>query len=312
VPEKIANHLHESLQQTVEKLPRIDSAIQTLATIVVDTGETVAGVRLDHMAFSPNWFSIDAFIPDSAAAHPTCTVVLRVHAGLFRNTKRSDNYDGLPASLVFGPCAWYSTYGVPGRGVAQWLDSTGYLATSTRWPYGGSEYGGFEYAMLPSQEHGPHERWDNMIAMYGPAGTRLAACAAGRPNACTNYMLAAQSAVAVSARRASEARGRITLGRGPGTNHSDALLEIMMARMERDLGPARFDQFWKSNLSVPAAFAAASGEPLEDWVRRHLIAMTAPYHAGPLPGETVLLISALAALMLLSFGVYEVGKRGRF
>jgi hypothetical protein len=90
------------------------------------------------------------------------------------------------------------------------------------------------------------------------------------------------------------------------------MLELLMSKMESDLGAERFRQFWKSDLPIPDAFAAARGEPLEVWLRRQVIGTTAPYRAGPLPSATVLLVTIVMSVALMMIGVYAVGNRARF
>ena len=136
VPAAFSNEFRESVERSFAAFPRHEPTSRLLVSVVVDTGETIAGIELDRVAKSPGWYTSDAFLPGSIA-ESTCSVVLRIHSDEFAYLKtRGWDMRTAPPGFGLGPCPWYSAYGNPGRGVSAWLDSTGNLAVRAKWPYG--------------------------------------------------------------------------------------------------------------------------------------------------------------------------------
>jgi hypothetical protein len=311
VPEVFVQRVGSLVRALEHPAPR-DSTVRVVITFAIDTGESVAGTPAERAS---GVLSMDVF-PPGTVAHNACVVVVhasdaemlapvsplpppgrrRIGSGL-----QYLSYDGRG-----GPCAWYAKYGIPGRAIARWLDSTGYGAlnadTHGSW---------FSYNLITSHlGSGPFSFGD----------LQFGACYAGRTHACEAMVLGVRNdngwqridgAVGTP--------GWTGAGRRPPGN-SNAIAARMLTELESELGPAGFARFWKSDAPVAVAFAAATGEPLGAWMSRDIrmgatsidVRAGRVYHAGPLPTPIVCVGLVFMVPLVLTLGVRAVARRGEF
>ena len=282
-----ARLMRAAAESELAKNPRRDTSLRIVIGFAVDT-TAITGRRDDDLPWSA-----DIFPPNPDAAN-TCAVVVRVHspkALLASDTDRLRNLGG----GVLGPCAWYAAYGVPGRGVAQWLDST--------------EHGAFvnDPRSLLGRKRSPVSDWWYTEWFWGMREKESLACIAGRDDVCTRLVLQAHMPYSdwdfylvtpgYAGRQRWWSTRRLDFG------------GFTLALLERQVGPDAFRSFWKSDLGFPDAFAVASGEPMNHWVRRELTALYAPYRPGPLPSSQTGLALLIALPGSIALGLWAVRRR---
>jgi hypothetical protein len=201
------------------------------------------------------------------------------------------NQDETVPTNVLGPCRFYAAYGLPGSRISEWLASGGAGFTMT--PAGIEEVQLFE-----------RRRFLGLRSSFLALPSAAEACLAGRKESCTAVVMPRQTSSGLT-------KGAlITRDRYPERIHSfdrDPRLSrrytrdaaTLVADIEADFGTERFQAFWSSEQPMDAAFAAAFGLPLGDWVHDWLSARYQPDKLGPgLSWETL-----LYSLALISFCV---------
>lgn len=216
--------------------------------------------------------------------------------------------DAAAVQLV-GPCAYYRAFGIPGPRVEAWL-------RDRAWSFVG---GGTWNQRAPQVDLSSELRWRNSFPLESMlvvetslvflAGMSIdgVQCASGELDACDHAVQARRSLGAPGFWNGNVLyRSYPTLGwqeyasyRAFGRREPS-----LLADMVRTLGRERFARFWTSNESVPAAFEAVAGEPLNRWTVRW---MGAQY--GPVPprgagvttwgGAMSLILVVLAILVAL-------------
>lgn len=302
VPEELRQRLQAIAMRDLADLPRRDTNIAIRVALVTDTAKTLLGAPVHN----PSGQSFDVFPPRSVR-DDACIVVLRIGSRPVAGARRLGNLMQLwPTawtSNVLRQCEWFAAFGVPGRGMHAWLDSTHYA------PIGSL---GFRAQMRSFLVAPSDYEWS---PGFRPVAINrdLPACASGHGAPCD--AVAMQSA----ARRIAESGGsNILLTRGwigsnrwwPAPNNTAAT--FLIVRMERELGADAFAKVWQSDLDIPAAFAAARGVAFDKWAQDEARALAGNYHTGPLPSAWVWFSYVLAVPTLLALGIHGVKKRGSF
>ncbi len=154
-------------------------------------------------------------------------------------------------TLFLGPCAFYAAFSRPGAQIEEWLASTNYRA-----------------AMKPAWTVGalPLDRvWPRVY------GVDLYACAAGNAAACRSGFFTPELPLYLQRWEPSRSvpgivevlRSYYFQSWGFGA-HTNRLLSDLLV----DMGEERFAVFWSADGELEAAFSAAFGLRLEDWLMR--------------------------------------------
>jgi hypothetical protein len=247
--------------------------------LVEDTAKTLAGLPMGHN----RWLYVHVFPPDSTTA--VCRVLARVRVDLAsRHANDGANYvrrivteeiaTQYSGRTILGPCAIYATFGKPGPRVAEWLAQTAWRpGRAVDWNRESpvlrdeyfARYGIPQPAVDFTGTNTPawqmrYQLSDNGIACVGGDGLR-----------CVSGVLEPAFAMPGDSGWRS---GVIDLGSpwfSPRVTSAVSLgpsVEWVLSDMVHDLGRRRFETFWASAATVPAAFEAASGVPLSAWLER--------------------------------------------
>jgi hypothetical protein len=278
-PDSIASILIAATR-TAWRTSQPGTHVPVIVAFVQDTTSQLDGLPIG----ANNYGYAHVFRPDSEAA--ACRVVVRIGErlsnGNTKSARRLANWmmmRGAPTQPsqinMLGPCLLYATYGVPGPQVENWLDNTDWLAARSMAPSHASPswIGEFQYTyhggpMAVGMFGYPADlRWqvrsrlsDDAIACIGGATARCATGLLHGVSSMPEDSVWHQHVIDVQSYAVSYGVARTnTLGPASGWVLSD---------MIHDLGPQRFAEFWRSSDSVPAAFASAAHEPLDDWLYR--------------------------------------------
>ncbi len=187
---------------------------------------------------------------------------------------------------VYGPCAFFAAFGMPGHGIRDWLERTQYDAarwadwTSASVTSAGRD-GGSWYA-LPGDD---------------------ARCAARGGSACLTMIGLDPVATAEAGVGSSVSVAGIL---GPFETHdsiwtptASVLKRRLLADMVRQLDPDRFRVFWTSEDAPAAAFERATGMPLATWVHAWLAGQVVRpvTHAGASFSAFAWFVAALPLLL---------------
>lgn len=180
---------------------------------------------------------------------------------------------------ALGPCAFFAAFGLPGKGVAQWL-----------------EYRGYDVAWLPDWTVRPHapypmerstatEWFETTLSHLGGVTTpgdylgyaglywesgSLLSCATGKVEGCHRYFFTL--------------RGDLVRHPMPGAyegipSFNDATGRVL-ATLVREQGPERFAKFWRSPLPPQQAFDAAFTVPFDQWAPAWAKSNFPPFNVG--------------------------------
>lgn len=207
---------------------------------------------------------------------------------------------GLAGSQRFlGTCGFYVAFGAPGREVASWLRSTR-LASA-------------RYLVAPWTFTGDTSRLDlsERYAFYYGASIDLAACRAGRIEACADLLSPDARALPPLASVRPALWDELS-SYEPGTDvyatgfqwsegrRSD-VQSGLLAALAKDIGPERFGEIWRGSKSLAESYEAESGRPLTAWVADHVAQRTFPFRAGP--GLSPVSAALGIALVLIALGL---------
>lgn len=236
--------------------------------LLPDTGRTTG-------AYS-SWF-----LRPRRAGEP-CTVVLHLIDGPDQTYAPRRDVDRL------GVCGLYAAAGMPGPGIAAWLDTTRSKSALGHRPSAPSEnartlnraLGGYILSSLP-----------------------VVACASGRDEACGPALLDP----------ASGRRRLPTVASAAGIDErafvqayvfemNDFPGEVV-AQLRQALGEARFTQWWASELGPAEAYEALSGEPFAAFAQRYLKQHVGTRQPGPLHAGLPLALGMLLAVGLAYWAI---------
>jgi hypothetical protein len=232
------------------------------------------------------WYSTWYLRPAVAGDPCAIVIVLRESRGQTFSPRASDRRLGI--------CGLYARHGMPGPGIAAWLDRTqaaSALADTTlprteattyydplRWIGGG--------AMLQSLAH--------------------VACAAGRDEACEPAMFDPEANV--------QRRVQLDIPREPRLAIAypfdmRSYPGDVTAALRQSMGPAVFAEWWTSALPPREAYEALRDEPFAAWARRYLASEIASRKAGPLRAGLPLGLGIGLMLLLAAASVWRTGRQ---
>jgi hypothetical protein len=195
------------------------------------------------------------------------------------------------ADQLLGPCAFYRSFGIPGRRIGQWLIGGGWLvAFESSW----------KRVPPPLDARWPTFRY---FAGQSPAFAFLPAsafgCISGDREKCATDLVSLGIGNAILSSATTSLTPSTDLGTGRlGIIRFGPRSPQMMAAIERDLGAARFQTFWQSDQDLRPAFERSAGRALGSWTSGWMAAqygriVRGPY-ADPLGIVAGLLLAALS------------------
>ena len=268
------------------------SRYPVIAAVVQDTARMLDGLPMAMTSV----IDADVFPPDSAT--PVCRVLARVRIAL-SGRSANENLEYIRKAVtkelatesteqtILSPCAMYATFGDPGRGVASWLATTDWRAgRSIAWgqaaPPWNDDYS--DRYRIPKPLVDFTGRSSRTWQMRSELSSDGIACVGGEDARCVSGV--EEPAVAI---RGEEDWNTAVVGiqspmyfwrfeavgsLGPSTGW-------ILSDMVHALGRDRFQRFWSSSDSLPAAFEHAAGVPLGTWLRKWAQAMYGPDVLGP-------------------------------
>jgi hypothetical protein len=194
-------------------------------------------------------------------------------------------------SGLIGGCRWWAEYGAPGRHIAEWLER------------GGIRFGAY---------HDPATGWETLRENYRPGMLRFGqrprwalplrgqACLAGRTDVCAQAVLAPDTVNADprDSEYAMESTRWLVFGE-----------QRMFAALEQQFGKERFARFWMSHQPPEAAFQAAFGVELGDWLHQWMQPIGYLAAGARLEGGSIFM--TLILLGMLAGGVVLTAQRRR-
>jgi len=195
-------------------------------------------------------------------------------------------------STLIGPCFPYAAFGLPGRGMLQFLSDMQYQS---------GRFVSWE-AEIPT-DPSPVKRLPAFLREIGVleqeeytrGGTaNLLPCIAYGGPFCEQL---------VADEYATSVRTRLSLGNpNVAPIHGWYFKSFSdLGTMYRELGPDQFALIWRSDKPVTATFAEVTGMTVGEFDRKLLLDQTGAYHPGPWPTAPTLL--TLIALCLLATGI---------
>lgn len=179
-----------------------------------------------------------------------------------------------PKDRMIGTCGFFATFGLPGRGMEQWLlESRGALALS-------------DVAISRERESGERFRFSGSNVLMSP---ETAACAAGNDSVCVTLWAEPDwsrrfgrlDAAYVEATRYTVKASPFGAQRMPGRHLADL-------RAAMTDGP--FAQLWQSDSAPIAAYAALEGRSIAGFVRGRILEEVEPHRPGPLHADLALVL----------------------
>ncbi len=277
IPERNRRALHGAIRTQMDR-------------VVAEEGARLAVL----VRVSSGAFGIVQVVP---AATDGRTCIATIHLGAWQSEAMREGR-GLSAYLLMrvrreglGACAFYAAFGLPGRQVADWLEQWAYLpAGDLDWNADPLAVGELRVSPPGAGRSAPPMRRGDLTFLGCAAGDlgRCREAINGRPGEDRLPVRWADfrpTGISATAGRF-EWRSRQPLG--PWT---DAYLGDMVGHFGRET----FRRFWTSNDSLPAAFAAATGEDLDEWTMR----WARSYIGTPASGNRVPLRSATSAVVVM-------------
>jgi hypothetical protein len=159
----------------------------------------------------------------------------------------------LSAGEVYGPCAFFAAFGMPGHGIRDWMERTEYDAA--RWA---------DWTSTSATSAGRDGSW------YALPGDD-ARCAVRGGSACLTMIGLDPVAAGVASSRSDDGiLGPFETHDSLWTPTASVLKRRLLADMVRQFDRDRFRVFWTSEDAPAAAFERATGMPLETWARAWL------------------------------------------
>lgn len=257
---------------------RPTSEIALGVVIVPDTLPAEAGRPRGRWSRSP------MYLTPAETGRPACVVLLPYSRSRSRVPGRVN---------PLGPCTYYAAFGRPGRAIERWLRHRRFdFAYAVDWAtdvptLSRSVYQ--ELAALPPSVLRRHVMGAPLDAV---------ACLGGRADACRAEVLRTPG-------RAPWDPGAIVATEGWQRDRTIEGAFWFLSDLIREHGRERFGRFWRSELPVDSAFAAAFGVPLGEWTARWQRTMLPRLPLGPAAGMPAAgLALVLAGLAIAATLVY--------
>ncbi len=199
-----------------------------------------------------------------------------------------------------GGCRLFASYGVPGSGIAAWLDAGA-------WGFGAETE--LVDGLYSVQFDSPRRTMTQEAPLFGARRHPLAdqnvfvqSCLAGTASSCLRAVTDPALIAPVFEERAFVAANSPLSAYfepiGPAQPPFADLDDNLLAEVEAQFGADSFERFWKSNETVEVAFASAFGMDMAAWLLDMVEEEAGLYRAGPgVPfGDAALSVLALMAL----------------
>ena len=201
-------------------------------------------------------------------------------------------------STELGTCLFFATYGRPGPRIEQWLGGRGLDFISYFNPSGRSIGESIE---LPDDAPVQYSVFELEWAMYGtmPLGIQ---CLTGGVEDCA----AGVASPDTTSRPVSPGFHTPSLSwRAP----FGSLTSSFLADLQREIGPAKFREFWRSPGTVDQAIRQVTGRSLGEWTHQWAMGRRNRFRAGPLPEQrSVVRVAGLTLLLLGAAVAYSVRR----
>ena len=275
--------------------PRVGVDFVTL----LDTGRVYA--------YSPWSWGATPFYILPARATDRCIVVLPIGQDMQPQVLAKTLATEDAARQIFGPCAYYAAFGQPGARVREWLRGRGGLfALGGSWTQ--------NLAVNDTADADPYfvrrVYYTDPPTSFFFYSDRAVSCVVGDMRDCEASVLDVnpdQNPLAVGSAM------RINYGLGPISRRNGAEFDgretELFADMVRSLGRERFERFWTSSDPVPAAFQAATGMRLGQWISAWGAERVGPIKHGPTFGPTSLIGGLLIAGLCLMWAMFSAKRR---
>lgn len=191
------------------------------------------------------------------AADQPCVVIVTVP----RQPPRNRPMEG---ERIMGTCGLYARFGYPGTGMQTWLEETRAVAAIT------------DTAHTPPPTRKQRRKFTGGLIGSAPDE---AACVAGYDSGCAVFVSNPYDIRGLRPIIPPNERTRaVVASYGGPANYGNGRI---LADIRDHVGPARFEEIWRSSQSLPEAFEAVTGEHIATWVRPQLLADVEPHHPGP-------------------------------
>lgn len=250
---------------------------------IVDTGPRLAGLRR-----APGYLPAQYVMPASTDGR-TCMVILRINGNELANGSLPRWAISRPTERrsLLGSCTWYYAFGLPGRGMQQWLDNSDYaIARFSDWWVGGKT------VMLgrKAQREGFFLTSATAMAILQRSATiEEISCAAGREHDCVK----AYGLTSPKGSMALSDDGDWSFERwGFGTR--GALNDLFQT-----VSAGKFASIWQSDEDLDNSFRKVTGHGLLAYLSESTNERIGPIHLGPaVPSRQLFLSFALAFALL--------------
>lgn len=239
--------------------------------------------------------------PYCLATYPVPRLTHQLQRGVFaRSSLDWTNVGGPHVTNVLGPCAFWAKYGPPGPQISRWLRAGGY-----RYADGKAEW------LQPHRAQYAEARgargYSVMRLVYGDWTTGFARrCRAGDAESCLDTFLRPQ----VRGEWDDVLGGLADYTRGDWPYRSFGFGDAaLLAHIERAFGAQRFEQFWRSNEDVPAAFRSAFGVEPGWWLAGWAVEHYGRAAVGPGINLVTVALSLMTLVALAGLAAYAGGRR---
>lgn len=197
---------------------------------------------------------------------------------------------------ALGPCLYYGAFGQPGPQIEAWLQERSFkVANTADWT-----------AAQPtvSVREDPH-MWD---ALVSEMSFDALACTDGRLSRCGNAVKHPFNEEGIALQSRGTIDGVVRRTFWPRNFPVD---DHYLAALVHEMGRDRFGQFWRSTASVDSAFAAAFGQPMDQWTAhwaRAFVPDLPPF--GPAPRLSAVFFGfALAAIAVAAAAAFVTRRQ---
>ena len=175
-------------------------------------------------------------------------------------------------SESLGPCAFYGAYGVPGREIGRWLNSEGmaYAIYPRWWTRTRDPWLGFWYNGDAPKDRQPATWW---VFVYSFLPWDGAACYGSRVTQCARNVFDSAAIADSQPGYWDEANWYREQPFFGGVTY--------LSDLAHTVGPARFSDFWSSDVPMDSAIHLATGKPLGDWTLAWARTSGPTLHLGP-------------------------------
>ncbi|WKW12662.1 hypothetical protein Strain138_001961 [Pseudogemmatithrix spongiicola] len=221
-----------------------------------------------------------------------CIVMIRIRES------RSQTFAPRTGDRRLGVCGLYARHGMPGPGIAAWLDETRAISAA------GDSSASWDRE-APTQRQ---VAWGGVSRLSGGMMLEAAAplaCAAGRGDACHIALL----------NPVNDTRRRVSLPVAQEPRLSSAYpFELrdypgdVTATLRASMGAERFARWWQSALPPAQAYEAVTGEAFETWAMSYMRRYVGERNSGPLRAGLPLALGLLLVAGLSGWAVLRAPR----